>query len=217
MLFYLPDLFALLSRPRLTPHLTPLLSLSLSPCEQRCFPSLVLERPSLSRLPCFPASLLRTQASQRSGGTLPMSKMSTPTASSRVVPLALTAHGRRSTLTFPNDHLLICFACSPPPIDVSANDTLYVHALNSLDEITTLHHHGMYFTNASWYDGALGVSQWLVIFLIWETRAVAAHACFLTTMRSTQWYPARRVVHIRRPHQRVGAMGNLLGARPCHG
>ncbi|KAL5524740.1 FET3_1 [Sanghuangporus sanghuang] len=47
----------------------------------------------------------------------------------------------------------------PPPIDISANDTLILHATNSLSEVTTLHHHGMFFTNASWYDGAVGVSQ----------------------------------------------------------
>ncbi|KAI5116373.1 hypothetical protein M0805_008686 [Coniferiporia weirii] len=47
----------------------------------------------------------------------------------------------------------------PPPIDVSTNDTLLVHATNSLDDVLTLHHHGMYFNDSSWYDGALGVTQ----------------------------------------------------------
>ncbi|KAI9444229.1 Fet3 protein [Lactarius indigo] len=47
----------------------------------------------------------------------------------------------------------------PPPHDVSANDTLIVHALNSLPESTTLHHHGMFFNYSTWFDGAQGVSQ----------------------------------------------------------
>ncbi|KAF8630296.1 hypothetical protein AX15_003009 [Amanita polypyramis BW_CC] len=47
----------------------------------------------------------------------------------------------------------------PPPHDVQSNDTLIVHALNSLDVPTTLHHHGMYFNSTSWMDGALMVSQ----------------------------------------------------------
>ena len=50
----------------------------------------------------------------------------------------------------------------PPPIDVSANDTLLLHVENSLEKHMTVHHHGMFFTNASWYDGAVGVSQWSV-------------------------------------------------------
>ncbi|KZT28057.1 multicopper oxidase [Neolentinus lepideus HHB14362 ss-1] len=47
----------------------------------------------------------------------------------------------------------------PPPIDVTTNDTLVVHALNSLDDVATLHHHGMFFNSTSWMDGALGVSH----------------------------------------------------------
>ncbi|KAF8632864.1 hypothetical protein AX17_004712 [Amanita inopinata Kibby_2008] len=47
----------------------------------------------------------------------------------------------------------------PPPIDVQSTDKLIVHALNSLTEPTTLHHHGMYFNSTSWMDGAMGVSQ----------------------------------------------------------
>lgn len=45
-------------------------------------------------------------------------------------------------------------------MDVSANDTLIVHAFNSLDVPTSLHHHGMFFNSTSWFDGAVGVSQW---------------------------------------------------------
>ncbi|KAH9057917.1 Fet3 protein [Lactarius deliciosus] len=48
------------------------------------------------------------------------------------------------------DHLLMTFP---------ANDTLIVHALNSLSEPTTLHHHGMFFNYSTWFDGAQGVSQ----------------------------------------------------------
>ncbi|KAL5512657.1 hypothetical protein ACEPAG_2923 [Sanghuangporus baumii] len=47
----------------------------------------------------------------------------------------------------------------PPPIDISANDTFILHATNSLSEITSLHHHGVHFTNVSWYDGAAGLGQ----------------------------------------------------------
>jgi iron transport multicopper oxidase len=47
----------------------------------------------------------------------------------------------------------------PPPLDVSTNDTLIVHAFNSLSQPTTLHHHGMFFNYSTWFDGAQGVSQ----------------------------------------------------------
>ncbi|KAI0310690.1 Fet3 protein [Amylostereum chailletii] len=47
----------------------------------------------------------------------------------------------------------------PPPLDVSANDTLILHAHNSLDEATSVHHHGMFFNSTSWYDGAVGVTE----------------------------------------------------------
>ncbi|KAH8809524.1 Fet3 protein [Flagelloscypha sp. PMI_526] len=47
----------------------------------------------------------------------------------------------------------------PPPLEVSTNDTLLVHTRNLLDKPMTLHHHGMFFNNASWYDGAMGLSQ----------------------------------------------------------
>ncbi|KAG2148442.1 Fet3 protein [Suillus cothurnatus] len=47
----------------------------------------------------------------------------------------------------------------PPPIEVSTNDSLLVHVTNSIDQLATLHHHGMYFNSTSWMDGAMGVSQ----------------------------------------------------------
>ncbi|CAK5272094.1 unnamed protein product [Mycena citricolor] len=47
----------------------------------------------------------------------------------------------------------------PPMIDMSSNDTLLLHATNSLDTVSTLHHHGMYFNSSSWNDGAVGVSE----------------------------------------------------------
>nr|ANC28028.1 laccase [Polyporus umbellatus] len=46
-----------------------------------------------------------------------------------------------------------------PVVDVSANDSLIVHATNSLPELSTLHHHGMFFNSTSWMDGALQVSE----------------------------------------------------------
>lgn len=56
------------------------------------------------------------------------------------------------------DDLRVCI--SPPPVVVSTNDSLVVHATNSLDQATTLHHHGMFFNATPWMDGALGVSEW---------------------------------------------------------
>ncbi|KAF6757624.1 Fet3 protein [Ephemerocybe angulata] len=47
----------------------------------------------------------------------------------------------------------------PPPIEVSANDSLAVHVRNSLDKPTGLHHHGMFFNSTAWMDGALGVTE----------------------------------------------------------
>ena len=38
-----------------------------------------------------------------------------------------------------------------------------LHATNSLDQMTTLHHHGLFFNSTSWMDGVLGVTQWYVI------------------------------------------------------
>lgn len=48
----------------------------------------------------------------------------------------------------------------PSPIEVTRNDTLRVHAFNGLDKPTSLHHHGMFFRNVSYFDGAVGVTQW---------------------------------------------------------
>jgi len=48
----------------------------------------------------------------------------------------------------------------PPPIDVNTTDNLLVHVMNSLDQPSTLHHHGMFFNSTSWMDGVLGVSEW---------------------------------------------------------
>ncbi|KAF7297982.1 hypothetical protein HMN09_01019100 [Mycena chlorophos] len=47
----------------------------------------------------------------------------------------------------------------PPPLDISTDDSLLLHAYNSLDTVSTLHHHGMYFNSSSWMDGAVGVSE----------------------------------------------------------
>ncbi|KAF9028653.1 Fet3 ferroxidase protein [Hymenopellis radicata] len=73
----------------------------------------------------------------------------------------------------------------PPPIEVSTNDSLRVHATNSLDALTTLHHHGMFFNSTSWMDGADGVSEMVLSFTYevpidtsgqWGTYWVHAHA-----------------------------------------
>ncbi|GAA5995608.1 multicopper oxidase [Rhodotorula paludigena] len=48
----------------------------------------------------------------------------------------------------------------PPPIlEVNYNDTVRVHALNSLDSPSSLHHHGIFFNGSNYYDGAPGVTQ----------------------------------------------------------
>lgn len=52
--------------------------------------------------------------------------------------------------------------CRPPPVDVHTSDSLLVHVTNSLDQPTTLHHHGMFFNSTPWMDGAMGVSEWQV-------------------------------------------------------
>ncbi|KAF9480958.1 ferroxidase [Pholiota conissans] len=47
----------------------------------------------------------------------------------------------------------------PPPLDVNSTDSLLVHVTNSIDQATTLHHHGMFFNSTPWMDGAMGVSE----------------------------------------------------------
>lgn len=51
-------------------------------------------------------------------------------------------------------------ALRPPPIEVTTDDELLVHATNRIDMPTSLHHHGMFFNSTSWMDGAVGVTQW---------------------------------------------------------
>nr|BAU94255.1 laccase [Pholiota microspora] len=47
----------------------------------------------------------------------------------------------------------------PPPVDINTTDSLLVHVTNSLEQATTLHHHGMFFNATPWMDGAQGVSE----------------------------------------------------------
>ncbi|ESK96311.1 multicopper oxidase [Moniliophthora roreri MCA 2997] len=47
----------------------------------------------------------------------------------------------------------------PPPLQVQTTDSLIVHAKNSLDQVTALHHHGISFNGSFWIDGTLGVSE----------------------------------------------------------
>ncbi|KAJ8087400.1 ferroxidase fet3 [Marasmius tenuissimus] len=47
----------------------------------------------------------------------------------------------------------------PPPISVNTTDSLMVHVQNSLDSVTSLHHHGMFFNSTPWMDGAVGVTE----------------------------------------------------------
>ncbi|TNY21325.1 laccase [Rhodotorula diobovata] len=48
----------------------------------------------------------------------------------------------------------------PPPIlNVKANDTVRIHALNNLDMACSIHHHGIFFNQTNYYDGAPGITQ----------------------------------------------------------
>ncbi|KAK7036552.1 ferroxidase fet3 [Paramarasmius palmivorus] len=47
----------------------------------------------------------------------------------------------------------------PPPIQLQTTDSLILHAKNMLDQVTTLHHHGISFNNSFWMDGTLGISE----------------------------------------------------------
>ncbi|KAG2222226.1 hypothetical protein INT45_010639 [Circinella minor] len=47
----------------------------------------------------------------------------------------------------------------PPQVDVTVNDTLIIHAHNSLDEPTALHSHGMFQNGTAWMDGPSMVTQ----------------------------------------------------------
>lgn len=47
----------------------------------------------------------------------------------------------------------------PPPVDIKSTDSLVVHVTNSIDEVSTLHHHGMFFNSSGWNDGALGITE----------------------------------------------------------
>ncbi|KXS11556.1 multicopper oxidase [Gonapodya prolifera JEL478] len=48
----------------------------------------------------------------------------------------------------------------PPVVEIYADDTLLIHVHNGLgDTETGVHHHGLFFRNAPWYDGAIGVTQ----------------------------------------------------------
>ncbi|KAF8816070.1 ferroxidase [Phlegmacium glaucopus] len=47
----------------------------------------------------------------------------------------------------------------PPPIDVNTTDSLVLHVTNSLDQVTAIHHHGMFFNSTSWMDGAQGITE----------------------------------------------------------
>ena len=52
----------------------------------------------------------------------------------------------------------------PLPIDVNSNDSLILHVTNSLDQATSIHHHGMFFNSTTWMDGADGITEWYHIY-----------------------------------------------------
>src|SRR5712672_2198878 len=87
----------------------------------------------------------------------------------------------------------------PPPIDVTTNDTLILHALNSLSEPSTLHHHGMYFNGTTWFDGVQAVSQW---------QASSSVSCPSTAPDVLlQWNSGRSVVRLRCSNQFIWSVG----------
>ncbi|GAA5858054.1 hypothetical protein JCM8547_006680 [Rhodosporidiobolus lusitaniae] len=47
----------------------------------------------------------------------------------------------------------------PPPLEVTQGDTVKIHYENSLNGGSSIHHHGIFFRNSSYYDGAPGVTQ----------------------------------------------------------
>ncbi|GAA6063031.1 hypothetical protein JCM10212_001010 [Sporobolomyces blumeae] len=61
---------------------------------------------------------------------------------------------------FDKEHTVGVNGTWPPPIvNVNYNDTLTVHAINGLDQPTSVHHHGIYFNGTNYFDGAPGVTQ----------------------------------------------------------
>ena len=54
----------------------------------------------------------------------------------------------------------------PPPVDVNSTDSLILHVTNSLDQPTSIHHHGMFFNSTAWMDGADGITEWYLKFIV---------------------------------------------------
>ncbi|KAL6301418.1 Fet3 protein [Sparassis latifolia] len=46
-----------------------------------------------------------------------------------------------------------------PAVNVNSSDSFILHVTNSLDQPTTVHHHGMFFNGTPWFDGTTGVTQ----------------------------------------------------------
>jgi FtsP/CotA-like multicopper oxidase with cupredoxin domain len=84
---------------------------------------------------------------------------------SLVESLASIIPGRRTgSLTIPINKLNIFYR--PLPIDVNSTDSLILHVTNSLDQATSIHHHGMFFNSTTWMDGADGITEWYLDFLV---------------------------------------------------
>jgi hypothetical protein len=62
-------------------------------------------------------------------------------------------------LPFPEKLKSISFY-RPLPIDVNSTDSLILHVTNSLDQATSIHHHGMFFNSTTWMDGTDGITEW---------------------------------------------------------
>lgn len=46
-----------------------------------------------------------------------------------------------------------------PQVYASLGDTLVIHAFNGLENVTSLHFHGLFQNNTNYYDGAMGVTD----------------------------------------------------------
>ena len=102
-------------------------------------------------------------------------------------------------------------------IEVNSTDDLLVHATNSMDQPTSIHHHGMFFNSTSWMDGAVGVSQWLVAGPFPCACQVFRLILRLRLCVVIQWYSRRLYLRLLCAHQYLGSARILLGscARWC--
>jgi len=76
-------------------------------------------------------------------------------------------------------------------MDVNATDSLILHVTNSLDQATSIHHHGMFFNSTTWMDGTDGVTEWYLNFLTLLNLFYSDMfdlVEFLQVVNSTMWF-----------------------------